>query len=405
MNYKIRVAVPADEKKIRELFLEMLRTIYCTDDVEGYKEGELDRFWSGNESRIYVAEDRDVVGFLSVEVHHEQEDYIYLDDFSVTEAYRDKGIGKELLKVAESYAEQLDIHKVLLHVEKTNVAAMRLYERSGYSIDSDAGSRYLLRKVKEQGIMNDIDFEDMIKEQLSYDLNCKPDDFLREENVITSAILHEKRRMFSDEPFFLQMATFGNNAVISADERLHPWLHEWIRGKKGFWLFEQQNFWELENKVREYGYKMAMTHHMFVPKPGMMNIKTDLKLKWLEQENLAAYYGKEEFSNALCDRFHPERPDVLAITALDGEKIMGMAGCSADTAKLWQVGVDVLPQYRGRGIAKTLVSLLRDEAFRRGAVPYYGTSLSNIASWKTALASGFIPSWIEVETRKEGDLR
>ena len=39
MEYKIRTAVPADEEKIRELFLEMLRTIYQTDDVKGYGAG------------------------------------------------------------------------------------------------------------------------------------------------------------------------------------------------------------------------------------------------------------------------------------------------------------------------------------------------------------------------------
>ena len=33
MEYKIRTAVPEDEEKIRELFFEMLRTIYHTDDV------------------------------------------------------------------------------------------------------------------------------------------------------------------------------------------------------------------------------------------------------------------------------------------------------------------------------------------------------------------------------------
>lgn len=68
MGYKIRTAVPADEGKIRELFLEMLRTIYHTDDVKGYGDGDLDRFWSESPNRIYVAEDGQVVPFLSVDV-------------------------------------------------------------------------------------------------------------------------------------------------------------------------------------------------------------------------------------------------------------------------------------------------------------------------------------------------
>ena len=40
MDYVFRKAEKADSKKIEELFMEMLRTIYKTDDVEGYEEGE-----------------------------------------------------------------------------------------------------------------------------------------------------------------------------------------------------------------------------------------------------------------------------------------------------------------------------------------------------------------------------
>ena len=147
---------------------------------------------------------------------------------------------------------------------------------------------------------------------------------------------------------------------------------------------------------------MSQTHHMFLPKAGMTDIETDLKIRWLEQDDIKQFYGRKEFSNALCECFKPDRPDVLAVVALDGEEIMGMAGCSADTPDLWQIGIDVLPGYRKRGVAKTLVSLLRDETFKRGAIPYYGTSLSNISSWKTALACGFEPAWVETEARTAG---
>lgn len=245
--------------------------------------------------------------------------------------------------------------------------------------------------------------ERKFKEQLALELNCAPEDFSGEENVITGPVLHENRRKFSDQPFFLQMATFGAGAVISADERLHPRLREWAKGKRGFWLFEQHNYLELDRLLRGYGYKMALTHHMFTPTTEIAAVETGFPVRWLEQGDIPPFYGREEFSNALCDRFRPERPDVLAVAALDGEEIMGMAGCSADTPELWQIGIDVLPRYRGRGIGKTLVALLRNEALRRGALPYYGTSLSNIASWRVALASGFLPAWVEAEARKAED--
>ena len=146
MEYKIRTAVPADEAKIRELFLEMLRTIYRTDDVKGYEAGALDRFWSESQNRIYVAEDSQVVAFLSVEVHHDPVDHIYLDDFSVTAAYRSKGIGSALIHTAEAFAGQIGSRAVILHVEKTNSPAMRFYERLGYAVFRDDGNRFLLKK-------------------------------------------------------------------------------------------------------------------------------------------------------------------------------------------------------------------------------------------------------------------
>jgi hypothetical protein len=235
-----------------------------------------------------------------------------------------------------------------------------------------------------------------IKEQLALEFNCRPDDFDRDDNVITKSCLHENRRKFSDTPFFLQMATFGGNAVISADEKLHPWLENWVKGKNGFWLFEQHNFYELECELRKHGFKMALTHHMFLPAKDTSDFKTDIKVKWLEQEDIHPFYGREEFSNALCDRFNPERPDVLAVIALDGEKIMGMAGCSADTPLMWQIGIDVLSGYEHKGLAVYLVTKLKEILMDKGIVPFYGTSESHSNSMDVAIRSGFMPSFTEV---------
>ena len=248
--------------------------------------------------------------------------------------------------------------------------------------------------------MTRTEIERAVKEQLARELNCAPEDFAGAENRVTAAVLHPARRHYAEEPFFLQMACFGEGAVLSADERLHPWLRDWVRDKRGHWLFEQHNYRELDRELRKYGYTMAMTHHMFLPRPEPLPCETGLTLRWLEQADIAPFYGRPEFTNAICARFHPERPDVLALLALDGEEIMGMAGCSADAPGFWQIGIDVLPGYRRRGVGKTLVTLLRSEALRRGALPFYGTSLSNLGSWKTALASGFVPAWVEAEAER-----
>lgn len=146
MDFTVRTAVPADESRIRELFIEMLRTIYHTEDVRGYEPGYLYKFWNGGEDRIYIAESPSVVAFLSVEVYREPEEYVYLDDLSVTAGFRDRGIGTHLIRKAESYAEEIGIDHIVFHVEKSNASAFRLYERLGYSVFRDDGTRYLMKK-------------------------------------------------------------------------------------------------------------------------------------------------------------------------------------------------------------------------------------------------------------------
>ena len=146
MDYILRKAKSIDAIRIEELFVEMLKAIYHTDDIEGYETGYLDKFFQGEEDWICVAEyENDVVAFLSIEVYRD-EDYIYLDDLSVAEGCRNKGIGTTLIHAAEKYAEEIGITKIVFHVEKANEDAYRLYSRLGYSEDADEGSRIRMTK-------------------------------------------------------------------------------------------------------------------------------------------------------------------------------------------------------------------------------------------------------------------
>ena len=146
MSYRIRAAVSADEERIRELYLEMMQAVYHTVDVKGYGDEDLERFWSESDDRIYVAEDDRVIAFISAEVHHDHGTYIYLNDLSVTESQRNRGIGTALIRISESFAQEKGASAVLMHVEKTNELAMSLYERLGYSVYRDDGHRILLIK-------------------------------------------------------------------------------------------------------------------------------------------------------------------------------------------------------------------------------------------------------------------
>lgn len=207
------------------------------------------------------------------------------------------------------------------------------------------------------------------KKQLAIDFNCTIQDFDKEENVITIAKSNQGRRIYTQQKEFFSMVTLGRNTVICADEKMHEWLRQWSANKNGIWLFEHSYLMELELELQKYGKKLGQSHHMFLPKVELNEPTIDFSLKWFEQDAIMKLY-QQAFANALCEKFLPQRPDILAVGAMKGEQIIGLAGCSANTTLFWQIGIDVLPAYRGMGIGTKLVQLLKNETFRRGAIPF-----------------------------------
>ena len=43
-----------------------------------------------------------------------------------------------------------------------------------------------------------------------------------------------------------------------------------------------------------------------------------------------------------------------------------------------------------------VVAIIKNEILSRGKLPFYGTSMSHIASQRVALAAGFVPAWAEL---------
>lgn len=230
--------------------------------------------------------------------------------------------------------------------------------------------------------------------QLSHEYNCTPSDFTKAENVLTLSKYSEKARAYSDEKPFFHMVTTGGNAVITAEECLHPFLKEFMK-KTGHFLFELPNLLPLEKELNKFGHTLSQSCHMFLPSRDVEPL-LDLPVKWFYDKEIHGFYGDKRFPNAICEEYKPCRPDRIAVCACDGDRIMGMAGCSEDAKGWMQIGIDVLPEYRSRGVGTHLVTLLKNKITKQGDIPFYGTSLSNYHSWNIALKSGFEPAWVEI---------
>ena len=125
-------------------------------------------------------------------------------------------------------------------------------------------------------------------------------------------------------------------------------------------------------------------------------LSCDFELRVLQQRDFADLY-KPEWSNALCEK--RKELDVLGVGAYDGDTLVGLAGCSADCEAMWQIGVDVLPGYRRKGIASALTSRLALEILSREKVPFYCAAWCNLKSVRNAIKCGFRPAWVTVTAR------
>jgi GNAT superfamily N-acetyltransferase len=235
------------------------------------------------------------------------------------------------------------------------------------------------------------------KAQLALDYSCQLSDFEKEGNTIVESKLMSGRRIYRSDGCFLKMLCFGGRLITSTAQEMIPWCEEKLLNRDSAWIFEFPKLRTIDNKLQEFGHEIADIHHYYLPKSFLLEIKPTTEIKWFELEDIKQFIDDDRFGEAFA--FSKSHPDILAVAAIEDGNIMGMAGASADSVNMWQIGIDVLPEYRGRGIGTNLVGLLRDEILKRGKVPFYGTVESHIHSQGIAVNAGFFPAWAELHSK------
>ena len=162
-------------------------------------------------------------------------------------------------------------------------------------------------------------------------------------------------------------------------------------------LFETPNLHVLNDALMKKGQKICFMAEYFLPDMNALRpLDCPHELRVLTQDDFSDLY-LSEWSNALCAaRRHL---DILGVGAYDDGKLVGLAGASADCDTMWQIGIDVLPEYRRQGIASALTSRLAIEILLRGKVPFYCAAWCNVKSVRNAIKSGFRPAWVEMTAK------
>ena len=149
---------------------------------------------------------------------------------------------------------------------------------------------------------------------------------------------------------------------------------------------------------------------------------TRLRVELLDAEQFERFRGDKRYSNALG--FSVTRPDVLVLAAYPVEENVAkvsevaavgesapaladpiaMVGLSDDSPIMRQIGIDVLPAWRGAGIASVLVRDAARLTLAEGYLPFYGTSPSHMLSQRVAMNAGLVPTWWEYVSTSLNDL-
>lgn len=242
----------------------------------------------------------------------------------------------------------------------------------------------------------------MALEQSARDSGCRPEDFLRAENVVVESVENEGARRYLELPFSCSLTSYGGNVVASVAPQLKETVAAYVNRFPTEHCFETPNLHVLMDALRPHGLNVCSMAEYWLPDMNRLKpLECPYEMRVLRHMDLTELY-RPEWSNALCEK--RREMDVLAVGAYDGRRLVGLAGCSADCWTMWQIGVDVLPEYRRRGVASALTSRLALETIERGKAPFYCCAWSNVKSARNAVRAGFRPTWVELTARPEAEI-
>lgn len=231
--------------------------------------------------------------------------------------------------------------------------------------------------------MNNKELFETVCAQLAIDYNCAPEDFDKNGIIITEAVKLEGRRVLPFRSPRCEVITMGKSVIVNASKDVLPFVKKKLAGKSKY---------DVINTPFVYG---QLRYYL----PDAENFKelaavSGFEYKIAEQSEISDYYRFEGFQNALQYNTESRAPEILAVAVMKGAELAGIAAAVSDSEKMCQIGVDVAPEYRKRGLAASAVNMLTAELLKRGKIPYYFTDNSNFASQKTALAAGYHPAWL-----------
>jgi len=214
---------------------------------------------------------------------------------------------------------------------------------------------------------------------------CQADDFLAENNKV----------ILAQEPAdpLVSMMCFGHGAVTKAQPLMHDWCVDFAaKHPTGFRWFDGLPLGEAAKELAKHGHYISGGQGALPD----MSVKrtapgTGFRTRVFAHGEMAGLCGQIDPAQwPMCE---PSEKNALAVAAYDGDTVIAMAVADDDTDRLYSIGIEVQPAYRGKGLAVALTDELTNLLLRRGILPFAIFSWANIASKTTLYKCGYYPAW------------
>lgn len=243
-----------------------------------------------------------------------------------------------------------------------------------------------------------------VRRVLAADLACSETDLQHCGTLISSAGVRADGFRFPLTEQSLRMVTMGSGTVISCSADRVDWARRQLGALGREQLFTAATISRIEHFINGDNQSLAGPDLKYVcslDSLNTVNIPEGIEMRLYDRSLIPGLYENEGFRNALSYSSAGNRPDMLAAVAVCSGTIAGIAGASADSDAMWQVGVDVAPEYQGCGIGRALVGRLTQALLKEGILPYYTVSTSNLRSRQLAVSAGYWPAWTQLYARNQ----
>lgn len=216
-----------------------------------------------------------------------------------------------------------------------------------------------------------------IEELLSKEYYCSLDE-LNGKSTVYSVNSNAKQP-------YIKILAYRNCVVVCTSEDLYYKVRELLQNKN-------------RDEIFELPLVYGQTIH-YVPNDNYINdvsVSLNYECEYLFDRDILSLVGLTGFENSLAFDENGSTSTKAVCIAKEKNKIIGAAGAAESPVNgVWEIGVDVMEEYRNARLGTYLVRGLTKELLARNIIPFYSASVTNIGSQMVASRCDYIPFWVD----------